>query len=435
MTAQDTRLLILLPELALGGLLRHACELARQAAREEQPATIVSVRGTHDVSAHLTGLDVRLLQSWSGAGLEQVLRWMEGADVLLLSSPQTALVAPALANARAAAVGVHGSPGTNREWLGAERFGLLAATIAAPGGPQVLVPARAYVDGVARELGISTAQVSILSNATSLPEGPPPARPGMRSVLAPMRLAGDKQWLLEAAAKLATTGGLPLKVVGQGPHAAAFRAWLQSRPGLCAEVLESGDFDAYMREADVVVAAGLVALEAAALGRRVAVAAKPGGGLVGALTPSNWATLQATNFAGLGLPEQPPTEVWATLGRMTEADLEGVVELVARTASPRALLETLRRHLRPVRPPPLESLVMALGNLSASLQQCTDKLAHDARLLEQARDFWHQRAEAANTQLQDATTQLREAERARDFWHQQAQAAATPGTPPASRQS
>ncbi|QRO01295.1 hypothetical protein JRI60_20840 [Archangium violaceum] len=421
MTVQDTRLLILLPELTLGGLLRHACDVARQAGREGMPATIVSVRGARDVSEHLTGVDVRLLEAWNGAGQRQVLRWMKGADVLLLSSPQTALLAPALGEARSAVVGVHGSPGTNREWLGAERFEVLATAVGAPGGPQVLVPGQAYVDGVAREFGISTEQVSVLPNATPLPECPPSSLPGMGSVLAPMRLSDDKRWVLKAAAQLAMAGHVPLKVVGQGPHAAGFRAWLESLPGLSAEVIESGDFETYMREADVVVAVGLVALEAAVRGRRVAVAAKPGGGLAGALTPSSWATLQATNFAGLGLPEQPPAEVWATLGQMTTADLEGVVERVARTASPRVLLETLRRHLRPVRPPPPDRLMTALADLTSSIEQRTDTLLQETRALEEARDWWQRQAQDLSTQLRDATTYLREVEQARDRWQQQAQ--------------
>jgi len=425
MTAHENPLVILLPELALGGLLRHASEVARQAQREGQPATIVSVRGERDVSEHLAGLEVRLVDSWSGAGQKQVLQWMEGAEVLLLSSPQTALLAPALCVARSAAVGVHGSPGTNRKWLGEERFAVLATAVGTTGGPQVLVPGQAYVDGVARELCISTGQVSVLPNAIPLPETPPTSRPGMGSVLTAMRLAGDKRWVLEAAARLATAGRVPLKVVGQGPHADEFRTWLGSLPGLRAEVIETEDFDTHLREADVVVAVGLGALEAAARGRRVAVAAKPGGGLAGALTPSNWAALQATNFAGLGLPEQPPAEVWTALGEMTAKDLEDVAGLVERTASPRALLETLRRHLRPVQPPAPGRLVMAFADLTASLEQRVARLAHDASEVEKARDWWHQQAQAASTQLQEATAYLGEVEKARDWWHQQAQAAST----------
>ncbi|OJT20102.1 hypothetical protein BO221_33480 [Archangium sp. Cb G35] len=421
MTVHDPPLVILLPELALGGLLRHASDLVRQAKREGQPATIVSVRGEHDISEHLAGLDVRLVESWSGAGQKQVLQWMEGADVLLLSSPQTALLAPALCVARSAAVGVHGSPGTNREWLGEERFAVLATAVGASGGPQVLVPGQAYVDGVAREFGISTEQVSVLPNATPLPEGPPPRVPGMGSVLTAMRLAGDKRWVLEAAARLAIAGHVPLKVVGQGPHAAEFRAWLGSRPGLNAELIETDDFDTHLGDADVVVAVGLVALEAAARGRRVAVAAKPGGGLAGALTPGNWAALQATNFAGLGLPEQPPSEVWTALGEMSAKDLEEVTGLVERTASPPALLKTLRLHLRPVRPPAPDRLVMAFADLTASLELRIARLAHEGGELEKARDWWHQQARSAGAQLRETTDYLGQVEEARDWWHQQAQ--------------
>lgn len=431
MTVKETRLLILLPELALGGLLRHACDVARQAQREGQSATIVSARGAHDVSEQLRGLDVRLIGAWDGAGLRQVLQWMEGADVLLLSSPQTALVAPALSQARSAVVGVHGSPGTNREWLGEERFAVLATCVAAPGGPQVLVPGRAYVDGVANELGISPRQVSVLPNATALPEGPPGSRPGMGSVLTLMRLSPDKQWVLEAAARLAVAGRVPLKVVGQGPAAAGFRALLETRPGLSAEVIESGDFDAHLREADVVVAVGLVALEAAVRGRRVAVAAKPGGGLAGALTPRSWQRLQDTNFAGLGLEEQPPDEVWSALGEMTGADLDDVAGLVTRTASPQALLETLRRQLRPVQPPAMGHLMTALGALTASLERRVTTLAHDAHELEKARDWWHQQADSARVQLHETTAYLREVEKARDWWHEQARS--TTGQPTVSQ--
>jgi hypothetical protein len=345
----------------------------------------------------------------------------------LLVSPQTALLAPALSLARTAVVGVHGSPGTTREWLGAERFGLLTAALTTPGGPQVLVPGEAYVEGVAQELGLPRERISVLPNATPLPERAPETPPGMRSILAPMRLAGDKLWVVKAAARLAQAGQVPLTVMGRGPHAEQFRAFLASQDGLRAEVIESEDFDTHLRQADVVVAVGLVALEAAARGRRVAVAAKPGGGLAGALTPVSWATLQATNFAGLGLPEQPPSEVWAALEAMTSADLEGVVRLVERTASPRAMLENVRRHLRPVPPPHPTLLVSALGELADSFEQRLLQLSWDAQQLENARDWWHQQAQGAIQQLQDTTTHLREVEKARDWWHQQAQC---PGTPP-----
>ncbi|MFY0521853.1 hypothetical protein ACN28I_01095 [Archangium gephyra] len=425
MTAHENPLVILLPELALGGLLRHASEVARQARLEGQPATIISVRGERDVSEHLAGLEVRLVDSWSGAGQKQVLQWMEGAEVLLLSPRRRRCWRRRSAwrgarrwecMARPEPTGSGSARSASRCW---------PPPLARRGDPRCSSPGRRTSTAWRESFGISPGQVSVLPNAIPLPETLPMTRPGMGSVLTAMRLANDKRWVLEAAARLATAGRVPLKVVGQGPHADEFRAWLGSRPGLSAEVIETEDFDTHLREADVVVAVGLVALEAAARGRRVAVAAKPGGGLAGALTPSNWAALQATNFAGLGLPEQPPAEVWTTLGEMTAKDLEDVAGLVERTASPRALLETLRRHLRPVQPPAPGRLIMAFADLTASLEQRAARLAHDASELEKARDWWHQQAQAAGTQLREATAYLGEVEKARDWWHQQAQAAGT----------
>lgn len=416
-------LLILLPELALGGLLRHACDVALAAKNADIRATIVSVRGEHDVANYLSGLDVRLIGGWTGESREQVLGWMANSDVLLLSSPQTALVAPMLCHARSAVVGVHGSPGTNREWLGPERFALLTAALAVTGGPRVVVPGRAYVDGVARELGIPSARVRALPNATFPVLRPLAAIPGMSSVLAPMRLSREKAWVLQAAAQLARQGGVPLKVVGCGPAAAEFRAWLRAQRGLTAELVETGDLQPHLRTADVVVAVGLVALEAAAHGRRVAVAAKPGGGLAGALTAESWKRLQATNFAGLGLPEQSAQEVWTALGNMAASDLAEVIHCVSQTASPNQMLQTLRRQLRRVRPPSTRTIVSAYSRLVGTLEHRLESLTKDAASLENARNWWREQTHEANNQLRDATGHLHNVERARDEWQRQTSSA------------
>ncbi|KFA94644.1 hypothetical protein Q664_01705 [Archangium violaceum Cb vi76] len=106
---------------------------------------------------------------------------------------------------------------------------------------------------------------------------------------------------------------------------------------------------------------------------------------------------------------------------MTAKDLDEVTGLVERTASPLALLKTLRLHLRPVRPPAPDRLMMAFANLTASLEQRIARLAHDNRELEEARDWWHQQAQSAGEQLRELTDYLGQVEKARDWWHQQAQ--------------
>ncbi|RYF29993.1 MAG: hypothetical protein EOO23_06155, partial [Comamonadaceae bacterium] len=423
MPETKTQLSIFLPELTVGGLLQHVSTLAKQAKCDGVSTKIISLGGSAQVSDWVRGLDVFLLETSEGAKASEIAEHVAGADVLLLSSPQTAIIAPLLSLARTAAVGVHGSPGTNREWLGEERFGVLAAAVACDGGPQVLVPASAYVDGVAKEFGVPVARVSVLHNAIFRPSDQHDTEPGMASILVPMRLSPEKHWVLRAAAKLAAVGNVPLKVVGEGPAAEDFRKWLSQISNLEFDVVEASNIDPYLSVADIVVAVGIVALEAAARGRRVAVAAKPGGGLAGVLTPSSFGRLQDTNFSGLGLNSEAPEKIWRDLGQTTQADRKLVAQLVGREASPKKLLETLLSNLRPTQAPSVDRLSMAMIDMHASLEKRFDSLTRDARKVEEGRAWWQSQAEGAISQLRESDAHARKVEEGRAWWQSQAEGA------------
>ena len=423
MSEAKAQLSIILPDLTIGGLLQHACTLAKQAKCDGISTRIISSGGNALASDWLRGLDVCLLETWEGLRASAISEQVTGADVLLLSSPQTAMVAPLLSQARSAAVGVHGSPGTNCGWLGDERFGVLAAAVACDGGPQILVPARAYVDGVAKEFGVQKARVSVIHNAIFPPSHHHDTEPGMAFVLAPMRLSPDKHWVLRAAANLAAVGNVPLKVIGEGPAAEDFRSWLSQISSLEFDVVETSNFDPYLSVADVVVAVGIVALEAAARGRRVAVAAKPGGGLAGVLTPSSFGRLQDTNFSGLGLKSEAPESIWNDLGQMTQADCKLVAQLVGSEASPKKLLENLRCNLRPTQAPSVGRLSMAMIDMYASLEKRFASPVRNARKVDEGRAWWQSQAEGAISQLQEAVAYNRKVDEGRTWWQSQAEGA------------
>jgi glycosyltransferase involved in cell wall biosynthesis len=355
-------LLVVVPDLRPGGVTRHSEHLINAARDQRLSALLLTVTES--------GLDQ------AGAFAEDCVRAAElqanqltalvgsAATVVLQASPKTLPMLPLLGAASAAVLAVHGSPGTNAPWWGRSRIELLNRLLEDEATLPVVVPGEAYRAGVAEELGVRLSDVRVAGNVVQ-PARPAPAVPGSGSVTVPMRLASDKQWVLEAAIELARAGDVPLRLVGQGQHAGRFRELLQ-RAKIVHEVVQTGDLEPALAAADVVVAVGLVALEAAALGRRVAVVSKEHcGGFAGVLTPDSWERLRAGNFAGVADDHRvDAVEAWRLLGLVSEADLSRLARRVAEEASPSALLKAVMSAALPVRCPVVTAGVEALVRVS-----------------------------------------------------------------------
>lgn len=244
--------------------------------------------GLPDLTWHRSGLGTR-------AGIRSAQKHIKDASrTLLIHSPDTFHLAGLLADADSAGVGVHGTPGTNANWLGRYRHTVAAAAIQSLPGLPILVPAELYRPGIAAEFSVDVERVCALPNAIELLVDPVvPA--GREQILVPARLADDKLWVLEAAIELARASQHSVRVVGSGPHSQHWRDVLASKCPVPWQLTVDENLTGYLAAADVVVGAGLVAMEAAAAGRRVAVPSKSGG-WSGVVTEASVPTMRSSNF-------------------------------------------------------------------------------------------------------------------------------------------
>ena len=149
-----TRVLVLSPELRVGGLAEHVRCLALGAESEGSQITI-TVPGVRDSFVFPENARIVEVDYTTRTGIAGVQSLVRGADAVLgINSPETALLWPLLADARMAALGVHGSPLTNGTWLGQRLHALVSAACKSLAGLPILIPAEADRAEIAAEFGV-----------------------------------------------------------------------------------------------------------------------------------------------------------------------------------------------------------------------------------------------------------------------------------------
>jgi len=397
-----TDLLVVAPSLKPGGIRTHIRCLALGAGQRDARLTVVA-SASAETGLDVPGATLEHLHLHTRAGVRGVhQRIQQARGVLLIHTPQTYHLGGLLADATTAAVGVHGTPGTNANWLGGSRHAIAAASVQALPGLPLLVPGERYRSGVAAEFAVPVDRVRALPNAIdNLFEAPAPA--GAAEILLPSRLANDKVWLLDAAIDLATTSTRPLRVVGSGLHA---DDWRERREQTCPQpwtLIEDADLGPHIAGADVVVAAGLVAMEAAAARRRVAVPAKSGGWL-GAVTPSALGQMRESNFAAWGsTPAVAASTAWANAVALSTAELEALATAVREECAPSTMYERLSALLQePGRPDPVPAGAAVMETLAES-ERVQQKVHADYAVLLEAKEYY----EAQATNWEHAYRQVR----------------------------
>lgn len=380
------------PDVRYGGLAEHIRCLALGAAESGDAVQVVAPRIVDDIhfpdNTELIRCDFTI-----GGGIRELRGIVDAADaVLLVNSPQTGLLVPLLANSRAAALGVHGSPRTNATWLGQRVHGLTAAAVRSLASLPVLVPAAADRAGIASEFGVPESRVMALPNAIDPDPGTQLQMPGCERLLAPVRMSNEKTWLLEAAIEVANQTGVDLTVVGVGPHAADWRERLRRRCQAQWTLIEDSAIREHMRTADVIVGAGMVAVEAAQMRRRVLVPCKSGG-WAGAVTPQLLPDLRAANFVLWADPWTRDTlQVWASACALTEDALQKNAQWLEIEASPQLMYQRFRSAVR--RPAPVDPLesVVAITEVLADVDRVEEGLHRDYATMLDARDYFQQQA-------------------------------------------
>ena len=415
--AKVTDLLVVAPALDPGGIHTHIRCLARGAGQAGMSVSVVAGIGTND-DLGVPGARLERLDLLTRAGVQGVHeRIQQARGILLIHTPQTYHLGGLLADAATAAVGVHGTPGTNANWLGGYRHAIAAASVQALPSLPLLVPGERYRSGVAAEFAISVDRVRALPNAIdNLIDATSPA--GTADILLPSRLANDKVWLLDAAIDLATTSSRPLRVVGSGLHADDWRARLEQSCPQPWTLTEVADLGSHIAGADVVVAAGLVAMEAAAAARRVVVPDKAGGWL-GAVTTPALGQMRESNFAAWGsTPVTDAGSVWAAADALSGAELEALATAVREECAPATMYERLRALLQaPGTPDPVPASEAVLEVIGES-ERDQQKVHADYATLLEAKEYYEQQA----TNWEHAYREVRPEE----------QAQAAPGGPPST---
>lgn len=397
-----TRLLVIAPSLPPGGVGTHIRCLALGAA--QRGSSVVVLTGGHGGAvAEMPSLTHHSLDLASRTGIRTIHSHMQDCQqTLLIHSPETFHLAGLLADAQKAGVGVHGTPGTNSNWLGAHRHTIAAAAIQSLPGLPILVPGELYRPGIATEFSVGEDRVRALPNAIEAATDPvSPA--GSAGILVPVRLANDKLWVLEAAIELAGAAGVPLHVVGSGIHSQDWRERLEQDCPTPWQLTVDGEVAPHIAAADVVVGAGLVAMEAAAAGRRVAVPSKTGGWL-GVVTTASLPVMRSMNFVTWQTPEYvDPAPVWEQVAGLTGAELDAIAAAVRQECAPALMYDRLTDSLgAPGRADP--TLVsISVSETVAESERDQQTVRRDFAEMVEARDYFQQQSanwEQAYRQLQ-----------------------------------
>lgn len=411
-------LLVIVPDLRSGGLTKHSDLLISEARRRGMSCRALVVTPGADADPQSLGgewFDATELAQGELLGLLGATR-----HALLQAAPSTLPVLSLAGACQSVAVAVHGSPGSNRSWWGDAAWSVLRSC--ADGGDlRVLVPAENYRTGVAEELGIELGRVSVAPNATERVGQPSPSWPSTQTVAVPMRLAEDKRWVLAAAIELARVADTEIRLVGTGPHKDSLVSLLRSS-NVRFEVVETADLAPALNTADVVVGVGLTALEAAARGRRVAVAHKEAPGrFAGVMATSSWQQLRAGNCAGIGQTGSVDARTaWRELLALSEGDLDALAALVKDDAGPASLLDAvLSAKGRLTSAPGLieEALVRRSIAVAKELVQYDGWLHQLTEEQRRSREESAARLEALSTQnsaMQDSFSALQEAKSTSD---------------------
>ena len=136
-------------------------------------------------------------------------------------------------------------------------------------------------------------------------------------------------------------------MVGVGPNAADWRNNCASSVMVPWEVLQDPDVRHHVRVAHVVVAAGMVAMEAAQMRRRVIVPCKVGG-WQGAVTWESLQIMRDTNFVLWSAPTTRDTgEVWNIVCAVSDSELAKISQWVTEECSPTVMFQRLQAFGRP----------------------------------------------------------------------------------------
>jgi hypothetical protein len=333
--AGPRRLLLVLPDLEVGGMQTRFSGIARAAAARGLHVSMLAGDGALRAVAERE-CTVRTVD-WSGlrlATLREACDAAAGHDAAVVAfAPQLVHVLPGLAARTALHVCLHNLPGSFEAWFSPEALARLAPLLGAlhAAAPASLsAPSERTARRHEADLGLPDGAIGAWPSGVAAPDllPEPPTGP-IATVDVITRLAAEKAPTIAAAAELVRAGrslGAPvtLRVHGAGPDEDSLRGLLAARLPeggweLCGPTT---DTQATLRDADVVVGVGRSALEAVVANRRVVVSRghpHAHGHLGPPVTAENLDELAGLTMSWSDRPPHDPLAVWQAL-RATPAE-------------------------------------------------------------------------------------------------------------------
>jgi hypothetical protein len=360
---------VILRDFAIGGVPRLYIDLVRRLGEAGIEAAIVAAPGplgdlTREQDVDAIAVDWNGSRAVSGRIVRDAASRFDAAVVLC--DPQLLHAVPAaLAGAGRALLVVHSQLPSLAEWfghLGLARLRATASGLSSSGAGAVVARGRPHQRAISALLDIDSDRIPIVPPGVAtdaIPFDPKPAsKGGSETVLVLSRLSPETEPRLRAGVELVSAGlergrNCRLRLVGDGPHRDIVF-------DLCRRTLppdrwthEPWTLDPVgcLRDASVVAASNLTALEAVAVGRRVVVARRAGDGhCVGpVLRPENFESFSGDIF-GTDVPPVDPHQAWEDLDRVVERDLAELRSLVEASNSSGAQLEALLATLGRLEP-------------------------------------------------------------------------------------
>jgi hypothetical protein len=401
--ASPDGVLVVVRDLAVGGAPWLYIDLLRRLGEAGHAVGLASAGGELEPQARAAGIALHPLDLAAppSEAYAAIAEFGAGYDAALLTcDPLLMALLPALlAGSGRVALTILSHAPALPGWFGPAGMAALARTGAALAGAQegaVIVRGPTQRRLVAELLATDPAELDVVEPGVAGDRIRfDPAAPGDGTVLVLTRLGPDTADRVRGGVELVAAGiaagrACRLLLVGDGP-------WREEALALCAAALPAGawthegltvDPGGCFARADVVVAMGRAAFEAAAHGRRVATSRRTGDGrgvLGPPLTPEHYDEF-ADDLLGVGYEPWAPADVWRALDGMDTARLAAVrARVLERNSGDRqaADVAALLGRLRPTASGPL------LGALGAAAAAELDALRESRRV---ADELWAARA-------------------------------------------
>ncbi len=330
---------------AIGGVMMLYALVAKEACRQGWRCTVIAPDGPGHAKVDWGDARVFRPDRLDERAVEILERVTADAWLVVASvGPETTPLLPWLCAMPRCILTSLGSQEVMEKWLGPTRLDAFTAALAAHHHVQVAIPGWNFLDDTCTVYAIEPQRCHWFPHCIEPVVGTPLPRSKRRGgeVLAPGRLSPERRPFIMAAADLASEANRTLVVAGVGEDSSWIHDYLVDRGDVRFRITGDPTIEPLLRTADVAVAVGVTALEAAARGCIVVVPRQlAGGGIAGVIhDAASFTNAHQHNFHGFAEAISAAT-AWNLIDQVSDASVQAIASQAREAASPATSLQAL----------------------------------------------------------------------------------------------